>query len=310
MNNKILLALALFVAMALAYIAFLTIGGESAKQNDWRITADTDLTDVGSVSDSVERSGQYALSSGPPSDAVAEILKAFDQSLPLTESFESLAVRGVWEYDDKVQNVLMWQFLCETNGVDRFPFLTSGAESNRLRERVAGLCEGFEAERQAMEDFLEVEAEERSQGVNSRAVLENSISEFGPDYATRAAIAEISRSLDAADYAGVILAVRFLGHYEAYGVSSSEAIYSNQPNYETNHAVAASIFCAHIGGCDGEHPIALNLCLMFPWLTCNRSPDSVYDAIDQILTGREIETFNEINQSLVTLLNSYRSGSL
>ncbi|MGY6632013.1 MAG: hypothetical protein ACXIUL_13525 [Wenzhouxiangella sp.] len=241
---------------------------------------------------------------------VAELKVVFDQSLPLADSFERMAVEGRWTYDDSIQNLILWQFLCDAGDHRLSQLVDEPGNSEMLQKRVGRLCDGFAEKQQEMDDLTDVEGEERLEGINRRAALENSLSELGPDLATRAAIAELSRALDVADYAGALGAVWFLGVFQFDGASPEWVVYTRQPNVETIFAVTSSIFCSAIGGCDGTHPVTLNLCLMFPWLPCGQAPDSIYHAIDQILTGSELETFNEMNASLIRMLNRYRAGNL
>lgn len=234
----------------------------------------------------------------------------FDFSLPLVEGFEEMAIRGDWSYDGKLKNIGLWGFLCQTNDHEISLLLKDSSDADSVRENVTRLCEGFDTKKQEIDEFLEVEVDERMLGNNDRATLENSLDKFGPNVATIAAVAELSRSLDSLDYAGVVGAVWFLGVYHFDGVSQELVLYSRQPNVETIYSVSSSIFCNYIGGCDRNHPITLNLCLMFPWLPCSRRPDNIYEAIDQILTGNELETFNEMNAALIRLLNRHRQGTL
>jgi len=209
-----------------------------------------------------------------------------------------------------MNNVAIWRSLCEAGDYQMSAFLGESRDAEQVRENVARLCSGYDAKRQELDEHLEVENMERMEGVNRRAALENSLDELGPDGATITAVAEISRSLDESDYAGVIGAVWFLGHYSFDGVSSELAVYSHRPNVETMFAVSSSIFCSSIGGCDGSHPVTINLCMMFPWRPCGRAPADIHDAIDQILTGTDVDTFNQMNHALVRLLNRYRAGNL
>jgi hypothetical protein len=101
-----------------------------------------------------------------------------------------------------------------------------------------------------------------------------------------------------------------LGVYDFEGVSTEYAVYGRRPKVETIFAVSASLFCSYIGGCGKAHPIVMNLCFQFHDLPCARVPLDVYDAIDQILTGHEVEIFNEMSQSLVELLNRHHRGQL
>jgi hypothetical protein len=301
---------AIAFALKLASLDSVSTHGGSVSGGDGEVVAEVGGSDIAGETEGQTHESRDTVPMTAPSSEARRMQEVFAYSLPLVEAFEQMAVEGVWSYDDQVLNVGMWQFLCEAGDYQLSAFQGESRDAGELRENVATLCHGFDAKRQEIEDFVEVEAEERMAGVNRRAALENSLDALGADGATIVAVAELSRALDAMDYAGVVGVAWFLGHYHFDWQSADLTVYSHPPNVETIFAVSSSIFCGSIGGCSGSHPITINLCMMFPWLPCSRRPADVHDAIDQILTGTQLDTYNEMNSALVRLLNRYRAGHL
>ncbi len=236
--------------------------------------------------------------------------QTFDYQLPLVEGIDAMALSGQWNYDSKAKNLAVWENLCSVDK-EQVSMLSAQSEApTTLPERVERFCAGFSSISQEIEDFLEVEIVDRAAGVNERAALEDSLETLGADGTTRLAVSELSRALDSLDYAKVLEVVWFLGVYQFEGLSQRFVLYQHPPNVETNIAVASAIFCGHIGGCAGDHPITLSLCFHFRALPCSSPPTDLYDAINQILTGHEIETYNSMTTRLTRLLSEHRRGDL
>lgn len=233
--------------------------------------------------------------------------EAFDYEQSLLVSINEMGLSGRWSYDEKVKNLAVWEGLCLARDDSKSTLIDGSDESDALLADLEKLCEDFSAVPPEVDDFLQVEIDERALGINDRADLEMSLDELGPDAATVLAIQDLSRALEALDYARTLEVVWFLGIYNFDGASEEFKIYQRQPRVETIFAVSASVFCNYLGNCRESHPVVLNLCFQFPDRPCFRQPVDIYDAVGQILTGYEIETFNEMNGSLVRLLNRYHS---
>ncbi|MEX0914764.1 MAG: hypothetical protein WDZ60_02630, partial [Wenzhouxiangellaceae bacterium] len=72
-------------------------------------------------------------------------------------------------------------------------------------------------------------------------------------------------------------------------------------------AVGASLYCAQLGNCSGNHPVTLALCFQFRDRPCN-NPGNIHHAIEQILTGRELTAFYKMHGEIISLLSRYRRG--
>lgn len=238
------------------------------------------------------------------------ISEALEDRTPLVEAINEMALRGQWSYDDKAKNLAIWESLCSARDDSLSSLIDEEGSPSGNSATFDSLCKDFSSVQQEVDDFIRLEIDERARGVNERARLEESLDKAGPDDATVIAVSELSRALRSFDYARVLEIVWFLGVYDFSGSSSEYSLYSRNPSVPTMFAVSASIFCTYIGGCGTEHPVSLNLCLQFPERPCSRYPVDIYDAVDQVLTGAEVETFNTMQNSLVRLLNRYHQGDL
>jgi hypothetical protein len=270
-------------------------GPESSVQGD----SEEGNEDLSPVLAAMDREGQ-----------AVPVEKAFDYEQSLLESVNEMGLSGQWTYDERVKNLALWEHLCHARDERISTLIEEPERSGALIASLDKLCEGYSSVSTEVDDLLEVEVDERARGVNDRAELETSLQELGPDAATVFAIHELSSALEALDYAGALEVVWFLGNYNFNGVSDEFRIYQRKPSVEAIFAVSASIFCNYLGKCGEKHPVVLNLCFQFPDRPCSAPPVGIYDAVDQILTGYEIETFNQMNSSLVRLLNRYYSGDL
>jgi len=244
----------------------------------------------------------------PPPDVSAPtpLERAFDNQISLIEGVSEMALSGTWNYDGKAKNLALWDNVCELGNERVSALIARSDDWVALTERLERFCQGFSSTSQEIDDFLEVEIVDRAAGVNERAALEDSLETLGADGATRLAVSELSHALDTLNYARVLEVVWFLGIYRFEGQSEQFVLYQRPPSVETNLAVASAILCGERGGCEHDHPITLSLCLQFRDLPCTRPPTDLYDAINQILTGHEIETYNSMTSGLTRLLNEYR----
>ena len=238
------------------------------------------------------------------------IAQIYEYETPLIDGIKEMAPNGSWDYDKMMKNIALWENLC-TKELNESPTMIDGfSNPQSIYSKINLLCKNFSSRVSEIDDFIEVEIDESAAGISDRASLESSLDRLGPDSATRRAIYELSDALDNSNYARVVEIVWFLGIYQFDGVSEEFQIYTNRPKVETIFSVAASIHCNYIGGCHGKHPVTLNLCFQFEDLPCSRPPNDIFDSINQILTGHEIDTFNQMNSSLVRLLNQYHRGEL
>lgn len=246
----------------------------------------------------------------PAFEAENPISKIFSYELSLADGISKMASDGLWSYDQMMKNMALWENLCSKGLSDSSAIIHSFSDIQSAYSKIDLLCEDFSSRIAEIDDFIEVEIDESAAGFGERANLESSLKSLGPDSASRQAISELSSALDNSNYAQVVEIIWFLGIYKFDNVSEEFRIYTNRPSVETIFSVAASIYCNYIGGCYGQHPVTLNLCLQFDDLPCSRAPRDVFDSINQILTGHEIDTFNQMNSSLIRLINRYRRNEL
>lgn len=238
------------------------------------------------------------------------IIDALEENTPIVEAINEMALKGQWGYDQKARNLALWESLCLAGEERLSSLINEEGSPSDIRTGLDTLCKDFQTVKQEIDDFIRVEIDERESGSNDRARLEQSLEDMGPDAATVFAISELSKALQSFDYAKALDVVWFLGVYDFSATSSEFSLYSRTPTVPTILAVSASLFCTYVGGCGREHPVSLHLCLQFPERPCSKNPVDIYDAIGQVLTGAELETFNTMQRSILRLLNRYHRGDL
>lgn len=314
---KRFIVIAVLISLVIASIIYFSMemGSQHAAEDAAWLDANDDIHPQSSYGDSasesvqsnIQRPSEEIVMSVTDSDPLV-LNRVFAYELSLVDGFAEMALSRGWSHDAQMKNLSIWHGLCSAADADVSALLSASNTGTATVADIEKLCADYDSVMQAIEDVLEVEEIEREFGMDERTRLESSLEDFGPDFATRSAIAELAQALDALNYARALEIVWFLGLFDFAGVSEELSVYSRRPNPETVFAVTTAIFCGNIGGCDSDHPLTLNLCFLFQDLPCGRAPASVYDAIDQILTGHEIDTFNEMNQSLIRLLNRHRLG--
>lgn len=254
--------------------------------------------DVGaSETDSVDDSTPVANSS--------PIQNAFSGESSIIEALKSMAYDGRIGYDSLVQNLALWEPLCSINSsrLIESGLVDDGDENQTEEDKVETFCRDFPSDFSGeLDDFLSVQLIETSQGVNGWSRRLSSIEDFGADIALESAVNDLENALDLGNYAAVADIVWFLG-FSGLLENRDRFIPGAFADPEVLIAVSSSLFCLSLGGCSGQHLVTWSLCLQFQERQCS-NPDSIHHAVEQILTGHELDLFYRVHQAILARLGN------
>lgn len=217
-------------------------------------------------------------------------------------TYKQLAVDRKLSYEAAMKNVALWDTICSVADEkihDIYGERRESDGSNSIIGNVSELCEDFSRDIQGeINDLLDAEIITPSEETWMTEVR-STLDDFGRDAAFDRAIDQLSRSLDRYNYALSLDTVWFLGiSFTMQNDPRSEFDYSYlSSDVEVIFSVTAQLFCERLGGCNGQHPVTLQLCLQFNDRRCT-NPVSITGAIDQILTGSEHQEFLKMHFGL------------
>lgn len=275
----------------------------------------SDLTDSGTpgedlqpdISSAGEESDvfHYSNETTRPS-SMENMQRAFSGQASIVEAVQNAGSQEGWSYDELTENLMLWKSLCNApeSRFDRYNAQENGSQTTS--EKIKGFCTDYPSEKE-LDEFGLIHLEETVQGSNDWSRRLNSISDLGPDTALEAAIMDLDDALYAGNYAAISEIVWFLG---------SSGLLAKQPNMDeaisalfadprVMLATSAGIFCARLGGCSGTHPVTLDLCFQLSDRQCH-NPANLHHAAEQILTGRELASFYQMHQVILSLVSQYR----
>lgn len=240
------------------------------------------------------------------------IQEAFSGEISITEALKSMALEGRIGYDRLVKNLSYWEPLCSAkdsrlNESGRI----SRTDRTQSEEDILNIfCSDFPSNfSQELDEFLSVHLEETTEGANAWSRRLSSIKDLGADSALESAIGHLKAALEIGNYAEVVDIVSFLGFSR---LLEEERIYEDRlvpggefADIEVMIAASSSLFCRYLGGCSGQHPVTMSLCLQFRERQCS-NPGSIDHAVEQILTGHELDLFYRMRQSIMALLSNAR----
>ena len=243
-----------------------------------------------------------ATAAAPGSVTKQQISKILNYEASVVDTYKELAIEREMSYEAAMKNVALWGQICSAADEKIHEIYGESGEldgSNSIIENVSELCEDLSRDIQdEINDLLDAEIITPSEETWMTEVR-STLDDFGRDAAFDRAIDQLSRSLDSYNYALSLDTVWFLGtSFTMYDDPRSEFDYSYlSSDVEVIFSVGAKLFCEHLGGCNGQHPVTLQLCLQFNDRRCT-NPLSITNAIDQILTGAEHQEFLEMHFGL------------
>ena len=252
-----------------------------------------------------------ATAAAPGSVTKQQISKILNYEASVVDSYKELAIEGEMSYEAAIKNISIWNQVCSVSDEKIHEIYLEPRESNSsnsIVDRIEELCEGFSGDVKGEIDDL-AHAEMITHWEETwMTEVRSSLDDFGWDAAFERAIDQLSRSLHRFNYALALDTVGFLGFSSTlYDEPRSELKYSYlSSDIRVIFSVTAKLFCEQLGGCNGQHPITLQLCLQFNERRCS-NPVSITNAIDQILTGLEHKEFLEMHFGLRTAISRQRN---
>lgn len=239
---------------------------------------------------------------------ISPVQDAFSGQSSITEALKSIARNGRIDYDGLVKNLALWEPLCSANSsrLIESGLIEKTDETTPKDIEVAAFCRAFPSDfSRELSEFLSIDLEETFEGQNDWSRRLNSVENLGADLALESAIHDLQTALDWGDYAAIAEIVWFLGYSGLLEerAEKDKFIPGIFADPEVLIVVSSSLFCLRLGGCSGQHPVTMSLCLQFRERQCS-NPGSIDHAVEQILTGYELDLFYRMRQSILALLSN------
>lgn len=334
MNRNTLIPAGILISIILGYAAYFHLSDSETSENQ-RSSSDIELAEqldslgTTTISDNtvVDATGgeliretsvfsENTIGFEPSYDiseptGITQAQRAFSGEISIVEAVRNASREEEWGYDGLIKNLIFWEGLCN---VPESEFNQEGGPVLDDTRTTGGIiktfCANFPSDFSSeLSDFASVSLQETAAGTNDWSRRLNSLSDLGPEAALQSAIIDLSDALYSGNYAQIADIIWFLGTSGLLGkeLKGDNSVSKMFSDIEVMIAVNASIYCARLGGCGGTHPVTLGLCFQFGERPC-ANPDNLYHAVEQILTGRELIAFYQMNQGIISLVGQHRRG--